>query len=204
MKQAIALTLPSSTLYVSGAVNDVSVTWTNTEGNTWEAAADRAEDDVYRVALTIVPTSGTTTTAEITLYYGILNLITDRTRADVFNGTDKGYYNAEDLNRVGSAVEYVAGRFADYGYSVDVSPRKDWSMGDIPREADMVKYLSEVAQLRSLVSVLPTTPETPGDMECLSYMEANNIEQILVDVDFLLTNMAAAWYYSGEIYAGEC
>lgn len=116
----------------------------------------------------------------------------------------KGAYNASDLNRVGSAVEYVAGRFADYGYAVNVSPRKDWSMGDIPREADMVKYLSEVEQLRSLVSVLPTTPETPGDMECLSYMEANNIEQILVDLDFLLTNMAAAWYYSGEIYAGEC
>ena len=116
----------------------------------------------------------------------------------------KGAYNASDLNRVGSAVEYVAGRFAAYGYAVNVSPRKDWSMGDIPREADMVKYLAEVEQLRSLVSVMPTTPETPGDMENLWWWEANDIEQILKDLDFLLGNMAAAWMYSGEIYAGEC
>ena len=204
MTQTISVTLPSSTLYVSGTVNDVAVTWTNTEGNTWEAVADRAADDVYRVALTMVPSSGAASTAELTLYYGVLNLITDRTQADVIHGTDKGYYNASDLNRVGSAVEYVAGRFASYGYSVGVSPRKDWAMGDIPREADMAKYLAEVEQLRSLVCVLPTTPETPGDMEGLTYAEANNIEQILKDADSLLTNMAAAWYYSGEIYAGEC
>lgn len=115
----------------------------------------------------------------------------------------KGAYNASDLNRVGSAVEYVAGRFADYGYFVDVSPRKDWAMGDIPREADMVKYLSEVEQLRSLVSVLPTTPETPGDMECLSYMEANNIEQILVDVDKVLETMITTFVLCGEAICGE-
>ena len=204
MTQTIAVTLPSSTLYVSGTVNDAAVTWTNTEGNTWEAAADRAADDVYHVVLTMVPSSGTTTTAEITLYYGILNIITDRTQADVINGTDKGYYNAEDLNRVGAAVEYVAGRFASYGYAVSVSPKKDWAMGDIPREADMAKYLVEVEQLRGLVRVLPTTPETPGDMENLWWWEANHIEQILKDADSLLTNMAAAWYYSGAIYAGEC
>lgn len=115
----------------------------------------------------------------------------------------KGTYNASDLNRVGSAVEYVAGRFADYGYSVDVSPRKDWSMGNIPREADMVKYLSEVEQLRSLVSVLPTTPETPGDMECLTVVEANNIEQILVDVDEVLETMITTFVPCGEAICGE-
>lgn len=123
--------------------------------------------------------------------------------AEWANGS-KGAYNAEDLNRVGAAVEYVAGRFAAYGYAVSVSPKQDWAMGDIPREADMVKYLAEVEQLRSLVSVMPTTPETPGDMENLWWWEANDIEQILKDLDFLLGNMAAAWMYSGEIYAGEC
>lgn len=132
------------------------------------------------------------------------SLITDRTQADVINGTDKGYYNAEDLNRVGAAVEYVAGRFAAYGYAVSVSPKKDWVIEDIPRESDMVKYLAEVEQLRSLVSVMPTTPETPEDMEGLWWWEANHIEQILKDLDLLLSNMAAAWMHSGEIYAGEC
>ena len=37
-------------------------------------------------------------------------LITDRTQADVDAGNAKGSYNAEDLNRVGSAMNYVADR----------------------------------------------------------------------------------------------
>lgn len=199
----IDVSLPSGTLYVSGTVNDVAYTWTNTEGNTWEATVDRSEDDIYRVALTMVSAAGTTSTTGFTLYYGLLNLITDRTQADVINGTEKGYYNASDLNRVGAAVEYLAGRFTTFGYAADVSPKKDWTTDDIPRESDMVKYLAEVEQLRGLIPVLSTTPETPDDMEKLTYTEANNIEQILKDLDFLITNMMQAWFYSGDLYAGE-
>ena len=40
-------------------------------------------------------------------------------------------------------------------------------------------------------------------MDSLTYIEANNIEQILLDVDALLTLISQGWYYSGEIYAGE-
>ena len=50
---------------------------------------------------------------------------------------------------------------------------------------------------------MPTTPEAPGSMAGLTYTEANSIEQILLDLDTLLTNAALAWYQSGEIYAGE-
>jgi hypothetical protein len=59
-------------------------------------------------------------------------LITDRTLDDVMTGTDKGYYNATDLNRVGEAVESIAGRFTGYGYAVEVSPKADWSKSDTP------------------------------------------------------------------------
>lgn len=37
--RTLSVSLPSDALYVSGTVNDVAVTWTNTEGNTWEAVA---------------------------------------------------------------------------------------------------------------------------------------------------------------------
>ena len=127
------------------------------------------------------------------------------TSAELAEWTDgsKGAYNAEDLNRVGAAVEYVAGRFAAYGYAVSVSPKQDWAMGDIPREADMVKYLAEVEQLRSLISVMPTTPETPGDMANLWWWEANDIEQILVDVDQVLEIMITTFVPCGEAICGE-
>lgn len=130
MTQTISAALPASTVYVSGTVNDVSVVWTNTGGEIWETMADRAADDIYHVELSIVSSTGASTTASFTLYYGLLNLITDRTQADIdyavrlsqkgWSGMTaeekadwesglKGAYNASDLNRVGNAVVYVAG-----------------------------------------------------------------------------------------------
>ena len=120
--------------------------------------------------------------------------------------TDRGagtYYSASDLNRVGAAVQYVAGRFASQGYTVTVSPKTDWIASDIPTASELETYRQNIAALRALRAVMPTTPEAPDSMAGLTYTEANNIEQILLDLDTLLTNAALAWYQSGEIYAGE-
>lgn len=154
-----------------------------------------------------------------------LNLITNRTQADVDRvaalaarvsaGTAtaaektawasdlKGAYNASDLNRVGSAVAYVAGRLNGYGYAVAVSPKQDWTVSDIPTAGDMETYISDVAALRGAIAVMVSTPPTPDSASGLTWQEANDIEQILTDVDDLLTRMAAAWFYSGDLYAGE-
>lgn len=223
--QIISVSLPAATLYVSGTVNGTAVTWTNTEGNLWQATADRAADDIYQVELTIIGTTGSSTTASLTLYYGLLNLITDRTQADVTRvaelaarvsagtATDaektewasdlKGAYNASDLNRVGAAVAYVAGRLNGYGYYVSVSPKQDWTANDIPTAGQMVTYIQDVAALRGAIAVMDSTPPTPDSASGLTWQEANNIEQIILDVDELLTRMAAAWFYSGDLFSGE-
>lgn len=224
MSQTVSVTLPTSTVYVSGTVNGIDRTWTNTSGQTWEAVADRAEDDIYHVELTIISVSGTSTEVSLTLYYGVLNLITDRTQADVrrweylaakrysdmteeehaeWDAGMKGSYNATDLNRVGAAVQYIANRFSGFGYGVTVNPKQDWTMADIPTPDDMMEYLSDISTLREVFSVMPTTPHVPDDMDRLNYMEANNIEQILKDIDLLLGHMVLAWFYSGDIYSGE-
>lgn len=154
-----------------------------------------------------------------------LNLITNRTQADVDRvaalagrvsagtataaektewATDlKGAYNASDLNRVGAAVAYVAGRLNGYGYAVTVSPKLDWTVSDIPTAGQMAAYLRDVAALRAALTVAADTPEVPENMDRLTWKEANDIEKILTDVDELLTRMAAAWFYSGDLYAGE-
>lgn len=224
MTQTISAALPASTVYVSGTVNDVAVTWTNVGGEIWEAVADRTADDIYAVALTIVSASGQSTSTSFTLYYGLLNLITDRTQADVdyaarlnaagwdgmtedertqWNLGLKGTYNAADLNRVGNAVNYVAGRLEGAGYSVPVDPKIDWMESDIPTESSMVRYLEDVETIRNTLTVLPGTPEVPDDMEGLTYEEANDIERILLAVDALITNMINAYFYSNEINCGE-
>ena len=120
--------------------------------------------------------------------------------------TDRGagtYYNASNLNRVGAAVQYVAERFAAQGYTVTVSPKTDWLASDIPTVSELETYRQNIATLRALIAVMPTTPEAPETMRFLDYIKANDIERILLDLDTLLTNAALAWYQSGEIYAGE-
>lgn len=115
-----------------------------------------------------------------------------------------GAYNASDLNRVTEAVEYLATRIRGYGNNLDaLSGQGVWSMEDIPTSDSMRRYLDNVGLIRSSISVLPSTPVVPDDMEDLSVDEANDIEKVLVDVDFLLNNMEAAWLYSGDIYSGE-
>lgn len=158
--------------------------------------------------------------------FDFTTLITDRTQADVDrvkviakkieSGTAseselaewnaaalKGSYNATDLNRVGAAIQYVAERINGYGYVVHVSPRTDWGEEDCPTPSAMSRYLADLAVLRSTFSVLQSTPEVPADMEALTYTEANNIEKILEDIDYLLTNTVKGWFYSGEVFSGE-
>lgn len=200
--QVLSVSLPSEIIYVSGTVNGTAYTWTLIEG-AWTATVERAADDTYAVALTAVTAAGTSTNFELTLYYGLLTLITDRTAEDVANKTAKGFYNASDLNRVGAAVQYVAERFAAQGYTVTVSPKTDWLASDIPTASELETYRQNIATLRALLAVMPTTPEAPDSMAGLTYTEANSIERILLDLDTLLTNAALAWYQSGELYAGE-
>lgn len=127
--------------------------------------------------------------------FDIKTLITDRG-----SGT---FYNASDLNRVGDAVRYLAKRFTDYGYAVAVSPKADWSESDTPTASQMETYRLNIANLRAVIAIMASTPETPETMRALDYVKANDIERILQDLDTLIPNMEQAWFFSGDLYAGE-
>lgn len=257
MSQTIAVSLPANTLYVSGSVNGVDKTWTNTEGNTWETTAEVASDGKYLVALVIISSLGTSSEESFTLYYGVLGLITDRTEADVrrvvylaardyaamseeekaeWDGEMKGAYNASDLNRVESAVDYLAGTLRDLvaglkayaaerdvGWDVIFAPpfdpeemypetKQDWQAEDIQTPEDMARYLGNVKMLRESLDY--DTPALPEAMDDLTWQGANAIERALKNLDsaiilfrgdmqILIENTAAAWFYSGEINSGE-
>lgn len=203
MTQTLSIALPQDTVYVSGTVNDVAVTWTQAENNKWWAIADRSDDDIYHVFISIVSISGQTTDTQFVLYYGLSNMITDRTQQDVINKTDKGFYNASDLNRVGAAMQYVQNRLIEIGYSISINPKINWFEYDIPTQNQMGAYISDLNILRNTFNVMSTTPNSPNDMNYLTYIEANNIEQILLDLDFLITNIMLSWFFSGELYSGE-
>ena len=149
-------------------------------------------------------------------------LITDRAQSDVervsylsslwvegeFTGTSdelsewisplKGTYNATDLNRVQSACEYIAERLSNYGYSVSLIALPEWTVTDIPVQSQMQDYLANVQTLRDTIEVLQTTPQVPESMALLDWVGANNIEQILVDLETVINRTFMSFLRSGQ------
>lgn len=154
------------------------------------------------------------------------NLITDRTAHDVdrvkilaakawqdmtveerveWTSPLKGAYNYTDLNRVGAALNYVRDRLSEVGHIEQsaFTAREDWSREEIPTAGEMAYYLQCVSTVRGALAQFSTTPVAPSDPNLLDYNAANDIEQILVDVDELITRMMDASYYSGDLFSGE-
>lgn len=169
----------------------------------------------YTYSVTAYNDDGESEAATLTYYAvpenPILYLVTDRTQADVTAGNAKGTYKASDLNRVGVAMNYVADRLKVAGYDPHISPKTDWMDGEWVDPSAQAVYLGDLSELRKQFSMMESTPEVPprilataiNSNDGLTYTWANNIEQILLDIDALLTNIAAGLLYSGEIYSGE-
>ena len=172
------------------------------EGTSYTDSGLTAETS-YTYTLSAVNTTGSSAETMLEAATTQLILVTDRTQADVTAQNDKGTYNAGDLNRVGAAVEYIAGRFTALGYACPVKVKKDWLTSDAPTASQMEAYRQNIVTLRSRIAVMQSTPEAPASMAGLNYVKANNIEQILLDLDALITNITKSWYFSGEVYAGE-
>lgn len=84
-----------------------------------------------------------------------------------------------------------------------ISPDTTWTESDIPTPEDMTLYLGCVGVLRGVLPLPDDTPKTPGTMENLTYVTANDIEKILETVDDVLTKSITFVWYSGDIYSGE-
>ena len=134
---------------------------------------NRTQSDVYRVqSLTQKMIAGTATEAE---------------KAEWLGGEMKGAYNASDLNRVGSAVEYLTDTLYSMGYNVPTVHKTDWAETDIPTQSQMTTYLQNIQNLRDCLPYV--APDAPTDMTGLTYQEANNIEEILYTLERVLLAM---------------
>lgn len=126
------------------------------------------------------------------------SLITNRTG---------GFYNHTDLNRVEQAFEYLQNKMnGEYGFALNLVIKTNWIMADLAQVgamSAMETYRQNVAIIRSAITVTADTPQTPASMNKLTAKQANDIEKILQAVEVLLDNISAAWFYSGELYAGE-
>lgn len=132
----------------------------------------------------------------------LLYLITDRTQADVTEGNSKGYYAASDLNRVGYAMDYLATIIRGYGYTLEVHTKTDWTDEDWKLTGEMVKYLQSLNNLKGVFSTLIELPKT---MEKIDYVDANNIELLLLTIDETITRVVAGFIRANafSLYSGQ-
>lgn len=113
-----------------------------------------------------------------------------------------GYYGAEDLNRVGNAMYYIAERLRAFGFSITVNPRTNWIPTDKVTVSEANLYLENLRKLRTAFSMLPTTPSAPDGAKPFDVQEANDIEKILQDVESLLNKMAKTFVPCGDAICG--
>lgn len=144
-----------------------------------------------------------------------MNLIADRTQADVDRVKElsmkkwadmtaeeqaewlagmKGAYNYTDLNRVESAVSLLGEILG-----VAVTVKTNWAVTDIPKSADMKRYLDNIQRLKDTGLVLANTPSVPESMVNFTHTMANDIEQILLDIEAAINALLRC----GEVYCGE-
>ena len=84
-----------------------------------------------------------------------------------WNAGLKGSYNASDLNRVGTAVAYVANRFNQYGYGITVTA-KSWLnviLGELYDVANRRREFRGEEPFRSLPQIDELDDELPYDEE---------------------------------------
>ena len=224
---------PTPSGFTSGRLTDTTVhlNWAASDGATGyklykngallNTLIDTSYTDTVHVfsstvyAVTAYNDDGESEAATLTYYAApenpILYLVTDRTAEDVTAHNVKGAYRIDDLNRVGAAMNYVAGRLKAQGYDPHISPKTDWKDVDWVDPAAQAVYLGDLAELRKQFTLLYSTPEVPPRIlatgintnDGLTNTRANDIEKILEDIDLLLTNAAKAWFYSGELFSGE-
>lgn len=119
--------------------------------------------------------------------------MTSEEQAEWLNGM-KGAYNYTDLNRVESAVSVLAEILG-----VAVTVKTNWAVTDIPKSADMERYLGNIRLLREVNAALANTPSVPDSMTGLDFNMANDIEKILFDIERNIENLTRC----GEVYCGE-
>lgn len=112
----------------------------------------------------------------------------------------RGSYDAEDLNRVGIAVAWLAAELRRRGYIADVQTKTDWTQADSPTLGQMNTYLRNAETVRTAQPVY-ILPEIPHTMRYSSINDWNDIEKALVETDSYFPGYVC--FSSGEVSCGE-
>lgn len=132
------------------------------------------------------------------------NLIYDRTAADLSNGSKKGEWNPDDMNRVEKWCEYFCQALSSAGYNIWVTTKTNWSYEDLRSAADMERVRDNIKKIRAAFSsakdgitqVLPSA-------ESFDWKKANNWEQVLDEINTYLDALQSNFIHAGVGNAGQ-
>lgn len=124
--------------------------------------------------------------------------MTSQEQEEWLSGLKGSYTPKFDMNRVTSAMKYLAERFCEYGYTVKLIPVRVWDIGDKPTQEEMEDYLSNVFTIRKVLTMTPNIPTVPTDMQGFTWQEANDIEKILMDLNEALILIAQSFLRCGN------
>lgn len=146
-----------------------------------------------------------------------LSSLTAEEKAEYLAGM-KGAYNATDLNRVGEAVAYLAGRMtalpgqlleyeSEKGVADDtlfhvpynpatisVTAKHDWTMADVPTQSQVQAMLADLTVLRRQLTLPSDAPAVPTSLDSLTYTTANEIEYLLFLINQAFITVEAKLY----------
>lgn len=147
-----------------------------------------------------------------------LNMITDRTSADVTNAKtlrlkmqagqtlteaektafERGACTITMLNRIENAKKTLVDSLKDKGYYTGAN-YKTWTYSDIFGGTDYTTFLNDIRNLR--YAFYMQSPLAPDYL--YGYKEANDIEQILVDIESYINSMVENYKICGTFVCGE-
>lgn len=114
---------------------------------------------------------------------------------------ERGIFTINTLNRIEQKQNELNNILLNYGYVANCENKVDWTVTDIPNETDYVRILSNLNRLKTTFSYMQSTPNTPTNM--FHFEKLNDVEKILVDIEFLIGSMVSSWIYaSNEFYVG--
>lgn len=204
MSETIRILLGSEVIGVTGSVNGVNVNFTLTSPQVWTTETNKATDGKYVLDIYTERSTGITDNYKLTVYqfYGWTPPVYDRLQWDVDNGTDKGFMNYHDLNRIETNCKFLAEVLIGYGYPVVVVTKTDWKRTDFPYLSELERIAGNIQLLKDNFYALPTTPALPDNLEVMYYYKLNDIEKILFDLNSVIDLMIKSFRYCGTFYAG--
>lgn len=122
-------------------------------------------------------------------------LIFDRTITDVENATLKGQYNAKDLNRVENWCEYLKTELNTAGYQISFTTKTNWTQSDMRTASEMERIRANIKKIMQGFYYLTNIEK---NAEHFNYIKANNWEEILYEIYYLMFG-TENWYVYGNV-----